>query len=123
MCDSAYLQAVLIQDVFKDVLDHVCPQLISLIVVYVNDDNADFVSLRQILLHGSGIWSRIKNEDSTVGPILSLIILYIMTTQNLQRHKSNEQHIQQAKSHNSPPHKVVKPKKTTNYHKKTNKLK
>lgn len=77
--------SALIQDVFKNVLDYVCPQPISrlsLIVVYVNDDNSDFVSLRQILLHGSGIWSRIKNEDSTVSPILSLIILYIMTTQN-----------------------------------------
>lgn len=74
--------SALIQDVFRNVLDHVCPQLISLIVVYVNDDNADFVSLRQILLHGFGVWSRIKNEDSTVGPILSLIILYIMTTQS-----------------------------------------
>lgn len=31
-----------------------------------------------------------------------------MTTQN----HSNEQHIQQAKSHNSPPHKAVKPQKT-----------
>lgn len=43
-----------------------------------------------------------------------------MTTQN----HSNEQHIQQAKSPNSPPQKADKPKKNTNCHnKQTNKNK